>query len=212
MGVGSVVHIHSSGPVNRVVLQRKRRNVISESDFPYFADPGNFADMPGGAEACRFCKEDWSDGGHFYGEEEIETMCLECMRQGKLKALGIAVNYIDRSKLSGTKEEVDAIVEEIVYRTPQIPSFLDSTWPVRNGKPYRFIKIASREDYTQGRSEEEGKRVFTESLHGNDNDNVDWLWSMLPEHSIRNIKECQCDLAFYLFESHGDLLTTWDAI
>ncbi len=186
---------------------------MRDFNFPYFADAQNFAYLTDDAVACHFCGEErvCLDGSHFYGEEEIEAICTECMKKGRLKELGIVVNDIDPSELAGPEEEVKAIVEEISYRTPKVPTWQDSMWPVRNGKAYRFLKIASKLDYTEGRSEAEAKTVFIESLHDNLNDDVDWLWTMLPEHPIRNIKEGQYNLSFYLFESDGVPLTTWDA-
>ena len=156
-----------------VLIERKA--TMNEFEFPYFADAQNFAYMTEGVVRCHFCGEERSclDGGHFYGEGEIEAVCTACMKKGRLKELGIVVNDIDTHELAGTKEEVIAISEEIAYRTPQVPTWQDSTWPVRNGKAYRFIKIASKLDYTSGRSEEEGKSLFVKSLHDNTNDDID---------------------------------------
>ena len=186
---------------------------MKEFEFLYFADAQNFAYMTQGVVACHFCGKDRAclDAGHFYGEEEIKAVCTECMKKGRLKDLDIAVNDIDTSGLAGTKEEVRAIAEEIVHRTPKVPTWQASMWPVRDGKAYRFIKIASKLDYTRGASEEEGKKIFSKSLRYDTIDDIDWLWSNLPEHPIRNIEEGQYDVSCYLFESDGVLLTTWDA-
>lgn len=181
-------------------------------EFAYFADAQHFTHLAESSAVCHFCREERPclDGGTFYGDEEIAAICPACLQQGKLETLDIEVNDIDASKLAGTPEEVAAIYREITYRTPQIPTWQEFIWPVRDGKAYRFVKIASKPDYIEDKTEEEGKRLFVASLHDNDQD-VDWLWSMLPEEPIRSVEEGQFDLAFYLFESEGVRLTTWDA-
>jgi len=91
-----------------------------------------------------------------------------------------------------------------VYRTPSLPTWQDSFWPIKNGRPYRFLKIASKRDYAS-------KAEFIDSLHDCDIDDLDRLWDILPDHAIRNMKEGQYDVSFYLFDFEADRLTVWDA-
>ena len=73
---------------------------------------------------------------------------------------------------------------------------------MKNGKPYRFIRIASKLDYA-------GSEEFVASLFDCERDSE--LWRILPDCKITNMKEGQYDVSFYLFELNGDKLTIWDA-
>ena len=96
----------------------------------------------------------------------------------------------------------EAVSNEITYCTPSIPTWQDSYWLVKNGKPYKFIKIASRLDY-------DSKEHFVATLFDCDSDPE--LWDMLPGHKIEKMKDGQYDISFYLFEQSGDKITIWDA-
>ena len=147
---------------------------------------------------CHFCKEEKTclDGGNLFGFEEIEAVCFECVKNGKLMDLDISCNDIDSSTLS------PEVVNEIVYCTPSLPTWQDCSWPVKNGTPGTFIKIASKLDY-------DSKEQFVNSLYDCEKDPD--LWEMLPGIKITNMKEGQYDISFYLFEVNGEKLTIWDA-
>ena len=173
--------------------------------FRYFKDPRAFAYMAEGGEACHFCKSttDCLDGEHFYGDNEIKAVCFSCMQAGRLIELDISANEIDESELDPNLVDIELVAKEITYCTPMLPTWQEALWPIKGGKPYRFVKIASRVDYAS-------KQQFMESLADQSGD-VDWLWDMLPDHKIESIDEGQYDLSFYLFDSDGDKLTIWDA-
>lgn len=174
-------------------------------NFKYFENPRAFAYMAKSGHACHFCKatDNCLDGAHFFGQDEIDAICFSCMQAGRLIELDISVNEIDVSALDPSLVDIEQVSNEITYCTPSVPTWQDSFWPIKNGRPYRFIKIASKLDY-------ESKEQFIDSLFENSND-PEWLWSMMPDHKISNIKEGQYDLSCYLFELEGDKLTTWDA-
>lgn len=170
-------------------------------NFAFFKDPRSYAFLADEGVKCGFCStsEDCLDGANLHGVEDIEAVCFKCMQAGKLIELDIYANNILEDQLSGDKESISNI---ITYMTPSIPAWQDLSWPVKNGVPYKFIKIASKLDY-------QDKDEFVASLFDCDQDPD--LWDMLPDHKINNMKEGQYDLSFYLFESDGDKLTLWDA-
>ncbi|MEO0795595.1 MAG: CbrC family protein [Verrucomicrobiota bacterium] len=184
----------------------------TEFEFTYFADPKNFAYMHEGTPKCNFCgqEKECLDGDHFFGEEKIEAICFKCMKEGMLEELDISGNDCYVGALSGTEEENKRTSREITYCTPKLPTWQDAEWPIKNGKAYKFLKIASKTDYIRNDNESEGKAMFIQSLHDNENDDFDWLWSMLPDQPVTNMKEGQYDLSFYLFTLNGELLTIWD--
>lgn len=174
--------------------------------FTYFADPLAFAFMAEPGTECHFCRstEDCLDGYCLRGVETVEAVCFSCLRDGRLVDLEIAANEIDPAALDPEKCDPQAVADEIIYRTPPLPTWQDDLWPVKGGRACRFVKIASRQDYV---SEEE----FLGSLHDCDNDDAGELWIQLPDHPIHNLKQGQCDISFYLFDDDGAKLTVWDA-
>jgi uncharacterized protein CbrC (UPF0167 family) len=172
-------------------------------NFKYFADPKAFAYVAEAGEACHFCKatQDCLAGGNLFGQEDIAAVCFSCMAAGKLIALDISANQIDESALDSALDP-EAVSNEITYCTPSLPTWQDAYWPAKNGKPYKFIKIASRSDY-------ESKEHFASTLFDCEQDPE--LWEMLPDCKIENMKDGQFDISFYLFKDAGDKLTIWDA-
>jgi len=123
------------------------------------------------------------------------------MAEGKLIELDITANEINEAALA-TDVDPEGVSNEITYCTPALPTWQDSFWPVKDGKPYKFIKIASQLDY-------DSKEQFVKTLFDCEPD-AD-LWDMLPDKKIENMKDGQYDVSFYLFEDSGDYLTIWDA-
>lgn len=99
-------------------------------------------------------------------------------------------------------DDATLISNTITYMTPSIPAWQDISWPVKNGVPYKFMKIASKLDY-QDKSEDVSS-LYDSDMH------LD-LWEMLPGHKISNMKDWRYDVSFYLFENDGDKFTLWDA-
>jgi hypothetical protein len=107
------------------------------------------------------------------------------MQAGRLIALDI-------SALDPRLVDIEQVTNGIAYCMPSVPTWQDSFWPIKNGRPYRFIKIASKLD-------NESKKQFIDSLFENSND-PEWLWSILPDQNIANIKKDQYDPSCHMFE------------
>lgn len=173
---------------------------MSEMKYRYFRDPDNFAYKTDQPEACSVCGEVgiWFDAGGFYGVDEIECICDSCLSSGKLKELEIETN----EAFHGTEEKKD----EIVYRTPALPTWQDRIWPYVNGQYCVFEKIASKADF-------EDEEDFIGSFSEKDRENTDlkWIWSILPVKRISNYREGNFDVSVYLFTYDGKKYCTWDA-
>ena len=171
--------------------------------FEYFADPEAFTFLTDEPVDCHFCatRAFCIDGGHLHGIEQIDAVCLDCLAAGRLIDLDISTNQIAPNQIQPDSER-EEVSNEITYRTPLVPTWQDFFWPVKNGVPFKFIKIASKLDY-------DSREQFLASLFDCEPDPD--LWDMLPDHRITNVKEGQYDISFYLFEHSGDKLTIWDA-
>jgi len=96
--------------------------------FRYFRDPDNFAFKVDQASPCSVCGRVglWFDAEGFYGANEIECICDDCLAQGRLKELEMETNEASE----GTEEEKDIIR----FRTPALPIWQDRMWPFVNGQ------------------------------------------------------------------------------
>lgn len=173
---------------------------MSNMKFKYFRDPDNFAFKVDKESYCSVCNKVglWFDAGGFYGINEIECICDDCLADGKLKKLEIETNGASE----GNAEEK----EIIIYKTPALPTWQDRIWPFVNGRYCVFERMASKTDF-------EGKEEFKCSFSDSDKENsdLDWLWDMLPEKRIANHKEGNFDVSVYLFSCDGKKYCTWDA-
>jgi uncharacterized protein CbrC (UPF0167 family) len=169
-------------------------------EYKYFRDPDNFAYKIDKAANCSVCGKVgiWFDAGGFYGINEIECICDSCLSEGTLRELEIETNEAS----DGTDEEKD----EIIYRTPALPTWQDRIWPFVNGQYCVFERIASKADF-------ENEEDFKSSFLDRDRENADleWLWSILPEKRIANYKDGNFDVSVYLFTCNGKKYCTWDA-
>lgn len=168
--------------------------------FKYFRDPDNFAFKVEQPTKCSVCGNLglWFDAGGFYGINEIECICENCMAGGKLKELEIETN----EAFEGAEEDK----EEIIFRTPALPVWQSREWPFIDGKCCVFERMASKADFSN-------KEVFKESVLPSDREgsDLDWLWEAMPDKKIKNHKEGNFDVSVYLFSLNGKKYTSWDA-
>jgi len=168
--------------------------------FRYFRDPDNFAFKVDQASPCSVCGRVglWFDAEGFYGANEIECICDDCLAQGRLKELEMETN----EALEGTEEEKDIIR----FRTPALPTWQDRMWPFVNGQYCVFERMASKSDFE---SKEEFKASFSDSDKASSD--LEWLWDVLPDERIANHKAGNFDVSVYLFTCDGKKYCTWDS-
>jgi uncharacterized protein CbrC (UPF0167 family) len=179
--------------------------------FRYFQDPLNFAYIREDNAPCHFCgsTESRIDGSHCRGETSIDSVCFNCLRDGKLIDLDLTTNDLDFSRLNSyilNEEERDELSNQIVYCTPPLPTWQDTWWPFVDGDFCKFIKIASKMDF---RNQDEFIDTLYDEYKGTND--PDELWSFLPDKEIRNLSDGQYDVTVYLFHRDKRRVTTWDA-
>jgi uncharacterized protein CbrC (UPF0167 family) len=167
--------------------------------FKYFRDPENFAFKIDSESTCSICDKSgiWLDAEGYSGINEIKCICDECLSVGKLLPLEISANQVDiESKNS----------DEIIYRTPALPSWQDQVWPYLDGDYCVFEKLASKLDFLD-------KNQFKQSFSDIDQktSDLDWLWDMVPDTIVSNLEDGNYDVSVYLFSRNDKKHCTWDA-
>ena len=102
--------------------------------YKYFKHPNRLAAFHDEAIACQICEEKKTclDASSFYGEDELEAVCEDCVKAGRLKEIGACTNDADAEMLvkqleelhpDWTKEQLyqdaKAKTDELELRTPQ---------------------------------------------------------------------------------------------
>ena len=178
--------------------------------FQYFADPVNFSYLRDDDSPCAYCGATSSrlDGGNLYGTCDIDAVCLSCVERGTLIEHDISTNSVNLEEVRKAigAEAAEELTNTIMYRTPKLPTWQDTFWPFVDGDFPVFLKIASKTDF-------DDQAQFTESIlpDGISEPDPEWQWEMLPDHPIKNLKDAQYDISFYLFRRQDRLHTIWDA-
>ncbi len=92
-----------------------------------------------------------------------------------------------------------------MYKTPALPTWQETAWPLVNGEFPVFERIASKQDF-------ENKDEFSNSFigEGQEKTDIEWLWGVLPEKKLSSYKEAG-DISVYLFTLAGKKYWVWDA-
>lgn len=128
--------------------------------YPYFADPENFSTWSAQAQECSLCgKESPGFEGPFFGEEDIEFICEECLKNGEIVEIGATTNDGDMESLREqmaelqpalTQEQVAKEVEKkfaaLAEQTPPMATHAPLLWPAHCGDFCVFVKEAGRAD------------------------------------------------------------------
>ena len=166
--------------------------------FKYFRDPDNFSFKMDSKAKCAICDRVglWFDGDMYCGENEIECICDSCLSEGKLIPLDISTNMT---------ESEDGNANQISYCTPCLPCWQDQFWPFVDGDYCIFEKVASQKDFTD-------KHDFEHSFSKSEKEHtdLDWLWNMMPETAVQNLKDGAFDVCVYIFTRKGKKFCTWD--
>jgi len=173
---------------------------MNSSKFKYFRDPDSFAFRIDDRAECSICKNIglWFDASGFYGEDDLEIICDDCLVTGKLMEREYEIFINDA--FGGNEEETNIIM----YKTPPLPTWQDMVWPSINGQYCVFEGLASREDFE---SQEEFKKAFIRSDDGVSD--LDYLWEALPKKRITTYKQAYA-ISIYLFTCNGEKYCTWD--
>jgi uncharacterized protein CbrC (UPF0167 family) len=149
-------------------------------NFKYFDDPLKNAEFID-EEECQSCgaSNHCLEGEYFDLDEEVISVCLDCLQQGIIKVN--IPNYIKERVVDLGKEEKVAELE----KTPPVPWIQYNDWPVCCND---FTKYIGEWD----------RSVFEK--HSNDGDGLNYLLNILEQSSkekIKNVKVFWEDIGHY---------------
>lgn len=197
--------------------------------FKYFERPDLYVGLRDSETACDLCGQSklCFDAESFFGQEDISSICPECLASGKLYDRDIFTCEGDKEELvcqlkalnpSWTESEVEALAtqktNELEKTTPGLITWQDWRWPCADGDYCRFIGYGSKPLYNRLAKDMNGEAFFKNSFNNQDSD-IDDLWSeYLPGQEIRNYEDSnKYGVLFYVFRSlHSDrVITIWDS-
>ena len=193
--------------------------------FRYFRDPHHFStytDEPSVCDICGRTRPGYE--GPFYGEEDLDFVCEECLASGRLAEHDVFANSADKRTLYWqikvaepllSEEEIEALVNgktaEVEQRTPHIVSWQDIEWPAHCRDYACFVKEAGKPDLNALSPEGDGRMFLYEHLYHGLTTDLDDLWaSVRPDSPTSN--EVSYSTAVYLFKclTCQDYAILWD--
>lgn len=197
----------------------------------YFQSPDSFAIFHDGIAQCDICGtvKRCFDASFFYGENAIDAVCTDCLSshrlgdidssscQGDIGELKRQLRFLNPSLLPA---EIDRIAEtkttELEKSTPPVITWQDWDWPCADGDYCTFIGYGSQPLYDKLSPDGNGKKLFSDSIYYNQDDesDTDGLWyESMPQNEIKNNDEAEArSVLFYVFKSLNSdkIITVWD--
>ncbi|GAB3931300.1 CbrC family protein [Larkinella terrae] len=199
--------------------------------FKYVDKPEVFMGLRDKETRCEFCNQQklCFNADAFYGEDEIESICPDCLATGRLYERDSYTCQGDLAELKRqlqdrnpdlSKAEVDDLADqktlELEKTTPPLITWQDWDWPCIDGDYGRFIGYGSKPFYTQLSTETDAQTLFEKSIYYAlaDDSDADELWKDVPQKTVNDYKtSSDYSTLFYVFKSlHSDqIVTIWDA-
>jgi uncharacterized protein CbrC (UPF0167 family) len=163
------------------------------------------------------------------GEEEIASICPDCLATGRLYERDIYTCQGDITELkrqlkevnpSLTKADIDDLADqktlELEKTTPQLITWQDWEWPCADGDYCRFIGYGSRPFYKELASGADARLFFEKSLYYTlvDETDANELWEDMPRKTVKDYADSSpYSTLFYVFKSlHSDqIITIWES-
>lgn len=128
--------------------------------YPYFADPENFSTWSDHPQECNLCGEEKPGfEGPFYGEDEIEFICEDCLERGEIVEIGATTNDGDMESLREQLTEMQSNLNEeqvarevekkfaaLAEQTPPMATHTSLLWPAHCGDFCVYVKEVGRKD------------------------------------------------------------------
>ena len=202
--------------------------------YKYFKYPSRLAAFHDDAIACQICAEEkiCLDASSFYGEKEMDAVCEDCLKAGRLKEISACTTDADVEMLVNQLEELHpdwekdqllqdakAKTDELEFCTPPVLSWQEWKYPAADGDYCQFLGFASKQDYERlsllAEEEIDAKAFFASTLYDTfaEDTNVDGVWDSLPNKKIKQVAQSNdYFLLVYLFKSlHSDTyVSLWD--
>ncbi|RIV26397.1 hypothetical protein D2Q93_04295 [Alicyclobacillaceae bacterium I2511] len=210
---------HDTRPVDSATILARLK---FENPYRYFRHPYQFSTYTDNLSTCELCGQ-YRTGymGEFYGLEEMEFVCEECLINGKLGENGFTTNEGDKGslvrQLQGfgvlSNEEIEMLAQkctvDLEQRTPFIPTYQHLFVPAHCGDYCCYLKQAGQSDFNELSPDGEGKRFLSSMI--DDHIDVGYLWSSMRSDSPQNA-ELTTPIGVYLFQCiHcGRYKVAWD--
>jgi uncharacterized protein CbrC (UPF0167 family) len=128
--------------------------------FRYFEHPHQFSTYQDEPQQCEVCgREQPGYTGPFYGLQDVEFVCEECLATGRLQEHDITTNEGNATALREhlralhpdlSDEEMKQLAQErtveLEQRTPHVVTWQDFFWPALCGDYRRFIQEVGKPD------------------------------------------------------------------
>jgi len=189
--------------------------------FRYFADPHHFGLYSKEPQTCGLCGEERPVyEGPYYGIEEVEFVCEECLVGGKLAEHDLTTNEGElrtlveqlTERLPGeSPEQITEMARqrkaELEQRTPHLSTWQDFFWPAHCGDYCQYLKVVGKKDLLQLAPDSDGKRFLAKHVEHD----VDGLWEHMRADSPYNA-DLNYSPEFFLFRclECGEYVLYWD--
>ena len=196
--------------------------------FKYYDKPELFTGLRNTETTCDTCGQEkiCFDAEAFYGTEDINSICPDCLSSGQLNEKNIFTCNGDIEELKQqlknlnptlTDTEIENIAQqkttELEKTTPHLVTWQDWDWPCADGDYCKFIGFGSKPFYKNLAPDLPTEDFFKKSFYDNGSD-TDYLWKeVLPDKEIKNFEDSnKYGTLFYVFKSLNSdkILTIWD--
>ena len=196
--------------------------------FKYYDKPELFTGLRDKETTCDTCGQEkiCFDAEAFYGTEDINSICPDCLLSGQLNDKNIFTCNGDIEELKQqlktlnptlTDIEIENIAHykttELEKTTPHLVTWQDWGWPCADGDYCKFIGFGSKPFYKNLATDLPTEGFFKKSFYDNSSD-TDYLWKeVLPDKEIKNFEDSnKYGTLFYVFKSLNSdkILTIWD--
>lgn len=197
-------------------------------DFKYFEKPEVYVGLREEETVCDTCGQvrKCFDATIFYGTDDLNSICPDCLAGGKLADKNIFTCEGDIETLREqliqlnpnlTEDEIDDLADhktfELEKTTPHLVTWQDWPWPAADGDYCKFIGYGSKPFYKKLASEIPVEVFFENSFYDPDSYSDDLWTDTVPDKEIKNYKDSsKYSTLFYVFESlgSGKIITIWD--
>ena len=168
--------------------------------YKYFEDPlkyANFIDRP-----CEKCGSDKNclDTIYFdYSSDDIESVCMDCLDQGKAlvkipsyiyqRISDEVRRYLGSDSEEKIKEQINLIINEL-ERTPPVQWIQNNDWQMCCGDAMKYLGEWTREDLDTMSESKDGKKYLDSILVKDGNVDVVEIWDDIGDYVAIFVFKC----------------------